>query len=215
MGMSDKDSGNADTGAGHLHRLILFSDAVFAIAITLLAIEIHPPHHWHGVPDLFRQMAPHLITYAVSFGVIGIYWVSHRRIFSRLASANGVLDALNFVVLGLIGLLPLGTELLWRQEGGQAFPVYLTHVALIGFALALLWAYAVFVGKLAKPIALPEALFVLVRVALLPGLMCALAFFSIANAWGWGVMALLTVVLARAGAWIERKYHLVAEEAAA
>lgn len=206
--MSERVLGKGGAGAEHLHRLVLFSDAVFAIAITLLAIEIHPPEHWDGVPDLFRQMGAKLVAYAVSFAVVGIYWVSHRRIFSRLASADGVLDGLNFVVLGLIALLPLGTELLWEQVHNQAFPVYLTQVALIGVGLAALWAYAVFIGKLAKPVALPEALFVLVRVALLPGLMCGLAFFSLFHRWGWFVMIALTFVLSRVGRWVERKYHM-------
>lgn len=197
-----------NTGATHLHRLVLFSDAVFAIAITLLAIEIHPPEHWNGVADLFRQMGHKLIAYAVSFGVIGIYWISHRRMFSRLARANGVLDALNFLILGLVALLPLGTELLWEQVGTQAFPVYLTHVALIGLSMAALWAYAVFIGKLAQPIALPEALFFLVRVALLPGLMCGLAFFSIYHPWGYAVIIALTLTLSSLTRWLERKYQI-------
>ena len=58
--MSDGVLGKGDSGAAHLHRLVLFSDAVFAIAITLLAIEIHPPAHWEGVADLFRQMGAKL-----------------------------------------------------------------------------------------------------------------------------------------------------------
>lgn len=199
MTMSDTNPGD-----NHLHRLILFSDAVFAIAITLLAIEIHPPEHWNGVAQLLALMAPKLTAYTVSFAVVGIYWVSHRRIFSKLARANGVLDVLNFAVLGLIALLPLATELLWEQVGGQAYPVYVSLVAVIGLALAVLWGYAAFIGKLAKPVAWPEAVFVLVRVALLPGLMCGLSFFSIVHPWGWAVMALLIVGLSFASRWIAK-----------
>ena len=51
-------------------------------------------------------------------------------------------------------------------------------MAVIGVALAVLWGYAAFIGKLAKPVAASEAVFVLVRVALLPGLMCGLSFYS-------------------------------------
>lgn len=199
MIMSDTDPGDT-----HLHRLVLFSDAVFAIAITLLAIEIHPPEHWNGVAHLLALMAPKLAAYAVSFAVVGIYWVSHRRIFSRLARANGALDALNFVVLGLIALLPLGTELLWEQVAGQAYAVYVALVGSIGVALAVLWGYAAFIGKLAKPAPWPEAVFILVRVALLPGLMCGLSFFSIVHPWGWAVMAALVGGLAVLGRWIAK-----------
>lgn len=184
-----------ESGAGHLHRLVLFSDAVFAIAITLLAIEIHPPHHWNGIADLFAQMGVKLWAYAISFAVVGIYWISHRRIFQRLRSANAVLDVLNFLVLGLVALLPLGTELLWEQHGGQAFPVYVGLVASIGLAIALLWAYAAFIGGLAHPTPRGEAIYVMLRVALLPGFMCGMSFFSLVYPWGWAVMASVLIGL--------------------
>lgn len=184
-----------DSTPGHLHRLVLFSDAVFAIAITLLAIEIHPPHHWHGVADLFAQMGAKLTAYAVSFAVVGVCWFSHRRVFARLARASGGLDFLNFLVLGLIALLPLATELLWESRGGQAVLVYLALVALIGLAMGLVWGYAAFVGKLTEPMPAAEAWFVLLRVALLPGLMCGLTLFSLVYPWGWALLAALVAGL--------------------
>jgi uncharacterized membrane protein len=191
--MSDKNSG--DSTPGHLHRLVLFSDAVFAIAITLLAIEIHPPHHWHGVADLFGQMGAKLTAYAVSFAVVGVCWFSHRRVFARLVKANGVLDFVNFLVLGLIALLPLATELLWERHGGDAVLIYVGLVTLIGFAMGVVWAYAAFIGKLVEPMPAGEAWFVLLRVALLPGLMCGLTLFSIVYPWGWILLVLLLVGL--------------------
>jgi uncharacterized membrane protein len=196
--MSDQDSGKGDT---HLHRLVLFSDAVFAIAITLLAIEIHPPEHWHGVADLFSQMQAKLLSYAVSFGAIGMCWFSHRRVFARLVRADTWLDFTNFLVLGLIGLLPLGTELLWEERGGQALPIYVAHVAAIGVAMGVVWGYAAFIGKLTEPMPAAEAWFVWLRVTLLPGLMCGLTMVSIVYPWGWALMALLVVGLS----WLGRR----------
>jgi uncharacterized membrane protein len=177
--MNDGVSGKGDAGAAHLHRLVLFSDAVFAIAITLLAIEIHPPEHWEGVANLFILMKSKLIAYAVSFGVIGVCWISHRRVYARLVRADLALDLLNFLFLGLIALLPLATELLWEQRGRQAVPVYVSLVAAIGVAMGVAWTHAAFVGRLTEPMSVAERAFVLVRVSLLPGLMCGLTFASL------------------------------------
>jgi uncharacterized membrane protein len=182
-----------DKEAQHLHRLILFSDAVFAIAITLLAIEIHPPEHWHGVADLFGQMQHKLMAYAVSFAVVGIYWISHRRTYSRLRKANGVLDILNLAMLGLLALLPLATELLWESGSAAAALVYVGLVTAIGLAHAVAWGYAALLGGLAEPMPTVEKIYVLLRVALLPGLMCGLTFLSIITRtpWGWLGIALV------------------------
>lgn len=195
-----------DKEAQHLHRLILFSDAVFAIAITLLAIEIHPPEHFGGVADFFRLMQSKLLAYAVSFGVIGINWISHRRTFARLRRANGVLDVLNFLMLGLVALLPLGTELLWEGGSSAAVLIYIGLVASIGVALALAWGYAAFIGDLTDPLSLSMKVYVLLRVALLPGLMCGLTLFSIASQTPWGFVIIGLVIAAMtAGSRIQKK----------
>ncbi|CAN7301235.1 TMEM175 family protein [Caulobacter sp. LjRoot300] len=197
-----------DKEAQHLHRLILFSDAVFAIAITLLAIEIHPPEHWHGVADLFGQMQHKLMAYAVSFAVVGIYWISHRRIYSRLRKADGALDVLNLVMLGLLALLPLATELLWESGSAPAVFVYVGLVTAIGLAHAMAWGYAAFLGGLSEPMPAIEKIYVLLRVALLPGLMCGLIFLSIVTRtpWGWlgialvlGALSLINRLMVRSG----------------
>jgi len=179
----------------HLHRLILFSDAVFAIAITLLAIEIHPPEGWNGeVGAFFQLMATKLTAYAVSFAAIGVLWISHRRTFSRLARADGVLDVLNFVMLGLVALLPLGTQLLWEANSIGALVLYVGLVAGVGLAQGLVWAYAAFVGKLAEPMDGFTRLFILLRVSLLPGLFCGLSFVSVLSHTPWGFIAIAAIM---------------------
>ncbi|MEH0197251.1 TMEM175 family protein [Caulobacter sp. CCNWLY153] len=195
----------------HLHRLVLFSDAVFAIAITLLAIEIHPPEHWHGVADLFGQMGHKLWAYAVSFAVIGVYWISHRRIFARLRAANGVLDVLNLAALGLIGMLPLATELLWEHASGEATLVYVGLVAAIGVALSAVWGYAAFAGELAGPVHRGEALFTLARTAIAPGLMCGLILFSLNHVWGLIPLAAAIAAFVAGGRFMRRRAAGAAE----
>ena len=206
-----------DKEAQHLHRLILFSDAVFAIAITLLAIEIHPPEGWHGdVSSFFHLMAHKLTAYAVSFAAIGVLWISHRRTFSRLVKADGVLDVLNFLMLGLVALLPLGTQLLWEANSGGALILYVGLVAFIGLAQGLAWTYAAFIGKLAEPIDFPMRVFILLRVALLPGLFCGLSFVSVLSGTPWGFIAIVAIAagLSFVGRRVQPKAQVTAAEAA-
>ncbi|MEJ2815140.1 MULTISPECIES: TMEM175 family protein [unclassified Caulobacter] len=183
-----------DKEAQHLHRLILFSDAVFAIAITLLAIEIHPPEHWSSVGDLLSQMRHKLMAYAVSFAVVGVNWIAHRRTFSRLRRADGVLDVLNLLMLGLLALLPLGTEMLWENGTASSVVVYVALVTAIGLAHALAWGYAAMFAGLSEPMPTGEKVYVLLRVALLPGLMCGLTFLSIITQTWWGWLGIAVVV---------------------
>ncbi len=131
-----------------------------------------------------------LMAYAVSFAVVGIYWISHRRTYSRLRRADGVLDVLNLVMLGLLALLPLGTELLWENGYAASVFVYVGLVTAIGLAHALAWGYAAFIGKLTEPMSTLEKVYVLVRVALLPGLMCSLTFVSIITHTPWGLLGI-------------------------
>jgi uncharacterized membrane protein len=186
-----------DKEAQHLHRLILFSDAVFAIAITLLAIEIHPPEDWHGnVASFFQLMSHKLAAYAVSFATIGVLWISHRRMFSRFLRADGPLDVLNFLMLGLIALLPLGTELLWEAHSAAPLLIYIGLVATIGVSQGLIWGYAAFIGKLAEPLSQGTRLFILGRVTLLPGLFCGLSFLSLGTRTPWGFVAIGVISIA-------------------
>ncbi|MBU4436241.1 MAG: DUF1211 domain-containing protein [Alphaproteobacteria bacterium] len=198
--MSDKE-----TGDPHLHRLVLFSDAVFAIAITLLAIEIHPPEHWSGISELFYLMRFKLQAFAVSFAVIGIYWMTHRRVFARLKAANGVLDVLNFMVLGLVSLTPLCAELLWERGSLDVVIVYVGLVSAIGAAMGAVWGYAAFIGKLALPFRTGEALFLLVRLAVSPGLFCGLTMVTLVKpAIGAPLLALALIGLSLLGRWVGR-----------
>jgi hypothetical protein len=101
-------------------------------------------------------------------------------------------------VISLLALLPLGTELLWENGSAPSVIVYVGLVTAIGLAHALAWGYAAFVGGLTEPMSTFEKIYVLLRVALLPGLMCGLTFLSIITRtpWGWLGMALVVAGLA-------------------
>jgi len=129
-----------------LERLIMLSDGVFAIAITLLALELRPPVDWdRSLTGLVEGMWRPAAAFLVSFIVIGLFWISHRRMFGRFRSADMILTVLNLFLLGTITLVPVATNLLY--EGGPrsgGFVIYVVLLSLIGLSNALLWAYVAF-----------------------------------------------------------------------
>jgi uncharacterized membrane protein len=99
-----------------LERLILFTDAVFAIAITLLAIEIKIPE-FEGLPtdvEVWQRLIwliPKFIGFLVGFAVIAIYWTAHHRIFRFVRSYDQKLLWLNILFLLFIVLMPFSSGL--------------------------------------------------------------------------------------------------------
>jgi uncharacterized membrane protein len=186
------EHGQHEHDTGHLHRLVLFSDAVFAIAITLLAIELHPPEEWDfRLASFFHLMGPKLVAFAISFAVIAVNWWAHRRTFARLVRADGFLDALNFLMLAAVTLTPFATQLLYEKTSLVAIGIYVFMVSSIGWAHALVWAYASFIGKLVDPrMPMKSRIYILISAGLTPGICCTLSFVSIAgsNLWGFAVM---------------------------
>jgi uncharacterized membrane protein len=134
-------------------RLLMLSDGVFAIAITLAALEIRAPEGWTGGwSGLLNAMSPALTAYGISFVVIAAYWSGHRRMFATLTRVDGPLIGLNLLFLGLVALQPAAVALLTRigpREG--ALELYLGLIGAIGAAQTLFWGYAAFVGGLVDP----------------------------------------------------------------
>ncbi len=103
-----------------LERMILFSDAVFAIVITLMAIEIHLPEaHYTEITFVaaLKHLGPTIFAYALSFFFIGQMWYKHLQMFSLLKDYDKGLVIRNLVFLFFIGLFPFGASLIIsRQE---------------------------------------------------------------------------------------------------
>jgi len=97
-----------------LERLVFFSDAVFAIAITLLVLEIKIPILPKGSPDaLYWQalldLVPSFMGYVLSFAVIGIFWIGHHRAFAMAGRYSGRVLAPNMALLCVIAFMPFVT----------------------------------------------------------------------------------------------------------
>ena len=102
-----------------LDRVIAFSDAVVAIAMTLLVLpltELTPSEYDGDVGELLSENSSELTAFVVSFFVIALFWSSHHRIFDRLVAIDGRLLRLNILWLFTIVVLPFPTSLV--QTGG-------------------------------------------------------------------------------------------------
>lgn len=128
-------------------RLEAFSDGVYAIAITLLILEIKvPPPGPEPLARELLQQWPSYISYLISFAFIGIMWINHHRMFTHIKrSDNGVL-LLNLLLLFWICAVPFPTAVLAAHLGqpGQLTATLLYHATYICISIAynLLWRYA-------------------------------------------------------------------------
>jgi uncharacterized membrane protein len=114
-----------------LERMILFSDAVFAIVITLMAIEIKIPESSEKLEGAFLQhelihLIPVVTAYAVSFFFIGLIWYQHLKTFSLVKDYDKGLVVRNLVLLFFVGLFPFSASIITRAKGTSvAFFIYL------------------------------------------------------------------------------------------
>ena len=101
-------------GPADADRVLAFSDAIFAIAITLLTLELHVPPGLHGsaFTTELRHLLPSLGAYALSYLILGQLWLVHHRIFSVIARVDRPLLIANLAFLGLIALMPFPVRLL-------------------------------------------------------------------------------------------------------
>jgi uncharacterized membrane protein len=143
-----KKSNHPHEDALGLERIVFFSDAVMAIAITLLAIDIRVPEidptlAAVELPAQLAAITPNLLTFFISFIVIGIYWISHHRYFGYIKRYDTRLMLLNLIFLFFIACMPFVASLLGRFSSVPiALIIYTLEVAALGFSMALIWLYA-------------------------------------------------------------------------
>lgn len=131
-----------------LERLIFFSDAVFAIAITLLAIEIKLPNGGHTTSSVklshdLANLIPEYQGYIISFLIIGFYWINHHEYFRYIERYDYKLIWLNTLLLMCIAFLPFPTSVLdIYSKQPIAVVFYAVSMMLTGFIKAIIWCYA-------------------------------------------------------------------------
>jgi uncharacterized membrane protein len=111
-------------GAGHgLERTIFFSDAVIAIAMTLLALELQVPAAHDGVSlaeDFADKMGHQYAAFLISFAVIAMLWFNHHRFFQNIARLTHRMMLLNLGSLFAVVLMPFATKMTTDLEGEAA-----------------------------------------------------------------------------------------------
>ena len=128
-------------------RVIAFSDAVIAIAVTLLVLEIRPPHDTAHLLDGLAALWPSYLAYVVTFMLIGQVWANHHVMFDHIRHADRMVLFLNTVLLMDIAFLPFTASVLaesFRDGRGERVAVVFQGLA---FALAaalfnVLWWWA-------------------------------------------------------------------------
>ena len=118
------------------NRLEAFSDAVIAIAITVMVLELKVPPHGHdSLSDLRHTSGLGLLTYVLSFVYIGIYWNNHHHMFQLVSRISGGVLWANLHLLFWLSLYPFTTA--WMDESDfERTPVVVYGVNLLGAAIA-------------------------------------------------------------------------------
>jgi uncharacterized membrane protein len=148
---SNSDELNVELG---LERIVFFSDAVMAIAITLLVIDLKVPEIPAALaaaqlPAQLDELVPRLGSFFISFIVIGVYWNAHHRYFSYIRRYDNLLILLNMLFLLFIVLMPFVASLFGLYSSlPLGVIIYSLAVSLIGLSLAAIWLYATYRRRL-------------------------------------------------------------------
>jgi len=121
-------------------RIVAFSDGVFAIAITLLVLNLTIDKGLSGeqLTEALFDNWDNLVAYGISFAVIGRFWIVHHRFFSEVKAFDGRLLGLNLLYLACVVLIPFSSQVL-GDYGGETPSVVVYSVNLAAVVLVGLW----------------------------------------------------------------------------
>jgi uncharacterized membrane protein len=189
-------------------RIVNLSDGVFAIAITLLILDIRVPDIPENLvaselPGQLLSLWPKYLGYFLSFVGISTFWMIHHSIFRPITGYDRPLLYLNFLFLMLVAFVPFPTSLL-GEYGNQQLPVavYAATLAVGRLLLTALHWYSTRDDRLLGEVQDPRTVrFFLIRGLTIPAiflLSIGISFFSVSAAiWSWLVMLAVDAVIVR------------------
>ena len=143
-----ESSENRPTAGLNTNRIEAFSDGVFAVAITLLVLNLQVPQLAASVVSRelvakLIELWPKLLIYVLSFVIVGIYWVAHHNSFHYIKRSDRNLLWLNLLLLLFIVFIPFPTALVGEYPEQQvSVVIYGSTLVITGLVLQLLWWYA-------------------------------------------------------------------------
>jgi uncharacterized membrane protein len=169
------ESKDAESVQRELDRVGGFSDGVFAVAITLLVLNIEVPDLSEGekLTTALDDLVPDVTAYFIAFAVIGLFWFGHHKAWSRLRATSPRLVWSNLLLLSLIALMPFTTALM-GSYGAQSISVviFAANVGLAALADSHVDKVA-FDAGLTAPVSAGQR-----RAQLLTGRLRSLVFFA-------------------------------------
>ena len=167
-----------DTGLS-FERVVFFSDAVFAIVITLLVLELKVPHLTEhselSLRGALLELLPNVVGFVISFLIIGLMWIEHHRIFRYIENYDAGLLWRNLLLLLCVSFVPFPTALFSENYWSRtAFILYTASFGGVATIKYLVWRHAAHANLLKKDVT-PEKVRSISRRSLAVPIACALA----------------------------------------
>lgn len=124
----------------------IFTDAVFGVAITILAVELQVPHLGVGATLIdsgeFGKIATTFISYITTFVIIGVYWITYHAVFNPIRRTTDLMIWLNLSFLMFIAIIPFSVRLMNEYNNLHSFLFYSVIQILTGLVLFFMWRHA-------------------------------------------------------------------------
>jgi uncharacterized membrane protein len=181
-----------------VERLAALSDGVFAVAMTLLVLDLRAPaaeaiHNEHDLWRALAELSPEIVMYVMSFLTLGIFWVGQQTQLNHLAGSDRSLSWIHILFLFAVSMTPFSTTVLAQFSAYRiALLVYWANILLAGAALYFSWICATGSG-LVKSDILPQVVTAIERRILIAQALYAFgALLSVINTyWSIGFIVLV------------------------